>query len=276
MTQKGLLLSLLHQILRQARELIPSISPTRWEALCLFGDDPRELTEQELYHMLRSVIKILTKSKKTCLFVDGLDELDGHHEDLICLFKDLIDNPNTKICVSSRPWIVFEDAFKHKPSLGLQDLIYPDIQLYVHSCLYDNPGFVQHAQREPAYADQLADNIIRKASGVFLWVNLVVASLLSGMGCGDRISDLQKRLEALPPDLELLYKKFLLSQDPFYLEHAAQLFTLVRESLVPPSLLLLSFADEEDPQFAIDYPIQSLSDVEISLRSDTMRRRLNS
>lgn len=38
MTQKGLFLSLLFQILRQAPELIPLVSPTRWEALCLFND----------------------------------------------------------------------------------------------------------------------------------------------------------------------------------------------------------------------------------------------
>ena len=226
--------------------------------------------------MLRAIIRILSNSTKICLFVDGLDEFDGHHEDLICLFRDLIDNPNTKLCVSSRPWVVFEDAFRHKPSLRLQDLTYSDIQLYVNSCLYDNPGFVQLTRREPAYADQLADNIIRKASGVFLWVNLVVASLLAGMSYGDRISDLQRRLEALPPDLELLYEKILLSLDPFYLEHAAQLFKLVQASLRQPSLLMLSFADEEDPQCAIDYPIQTLSDAEILLRSDTMRRRLNS
>lgn len=276
MTQKGLLLSLLHQILRQASELIPSISPTRWEALCLFGDDNRELTEAELHQMLRSVIKVLSDSSRICLLADGLDEFNGSHEDLICLFKELIVNPNTKVCVSSRPWVVFEDEFKHKPSLKLQDLTYPDIKLYVSSHLYDNPGFVQLSQGEPAYAAQLADNIIDKASGVFLWVHLVVASLLAGMGYADRVSDLQRRLESLPPDLQLLYKKILLSLDPFYLEHAAQLFKLVQESLDPPSLLLLSFADEEDPRIAVTYPTQTLSDEQILLRSDTMRRRLNS
>lgn len=276
MTQKGLLLSLLFQILRQAPELIPSVSPTRWEALCLFNDDAREWTEQELHQMLRFATETLSRYSKVCLFVDGLDEFDGNHDDLIFLFKDLIANPNVKACVSSRPWLVFEDAFEHTPGLRLQDLSYPDIKHYVSSHLHDNAGFIQLCRREPVYANQLVNNIVNKASGVFLWVHLVVASILAGMEYADRVSDLQKRLESLPPDLELLYEKILYSLDPFYLEHAAQLFKLVQESPDPPSILLLSFADEEDPQFALNYPIRSLSQDEICLRADTMRRRLNS
>lgn len=276
MTQKGLFLSLLFQILRQAPELIPSVSPTRWEALCLFNDNAREWMEQELHQMLRLATEKLSQHSKICLFVDGLDEFNGSPDDLIILFKDLIANRNVKLCVSSRPWVEFEDAFKHGPSLRLQDLSYPDIKHYVTAHFNDNSGFVQLCKREPGFADQLVNNIVNKASGVFLWVHLVVASLLTGMEFADRVSDLQKRLECLPPDLELLYEKIILSLDPFYLEHAAQLFRLVQESLDPPSLLLLSFADEEDPQFALKHPIGSLSLDEVSLREETMRRRLNS
>ena len=276
MTQKGLLFSLLFQILRQAPELIPSVSPTRWEALCLFNEDPREWTEQEMHQTLRLTIEKLSCYSKICLFVDGLDEFDGNHDNLILLFKDLIGNRNVKICVSSRPWLVFEDAFEHRPSLRLEDLSYHDIKHYVVTHFNESSGFAQLCRREPEFADQLVDNIVNKASGVFLWVHLVVASLIAGMGFADRVSDLRRRLESLPPDLELLYENILLSLDPFYLEHAAQLFKLVQESPDPPSILLLSFADEEDPQFALKFPIQSLSQSELTLRVDTMRRRLNS
>lgn len=274
--QEGLLRSLLYQILRQVPELIPSISPARWEALCLFNDNAREWTEQELQRTLRFAVEKLSRDSKICLFVDGLDEFDGNHDDLIHLFKDMIANHNVKVCVSSRPWLVFEDAFKHKPSLKLQDLSYQDIRHYVTANFDNNSGFALLCRGESEYADQLVNNIVDKASGVFLWVYLVVASLLSGMDSGDRVSDLQKRLESLPSDLGLLYEKILQSLDPFYLEHAAQLFKLVQESYAPPSILLLSFADEEDPQFALNHPIRKLSDDEISFRADTMRRRLNS
>lgn len=276
MSQRGLLLSLLYQLIQQAPHLIATVSPRRWEALCLFNDDPGEWSHGELHEMLRTAAREVSRTMRLCLFVDGLDEFEGEHNDLICLFQDLIQNGNIKVCVASRPWVVFEDAFEHKPSMMLQYLTYSDIKYYVTSNLQDDSRFAQLRKREPKYADQLIENVVSKASGVFLWVHLVVASLLAGMGFGDRVSDLQKRLDLLPPDLERLYNKILQSLDPFYLEHAAQLFKLVQESLVPPQLILLSFADEEGLDPYVNGNIKPLSQDELSLRADTMRRRLNS
>ena len=276
-SQRGLLLSLLCQVLQQWPEIIPTISPNRWEALCLFDNDFREWTDEELSQTLRETLTIRLEAVKFCLFIDGLDEFDGDHIQLIQLLRDFLVNKNVKLCVSSRPWVVFEDAFKHKPSLKLEDLTYEDIRLYVTLTLNRDLGFEQLTKREPEFASELVENIVSKANGVFLWVHLVVASLLAGMGYGDRISDLQRRLDYLPPDLEMLYDKMLSSLDPFYLEHAAQLFTLVQQSPDPLSILLLSFADEDDcPGFALKQPIQNMTKDEIFIRSDTMRRRVNS
>ncbi len=275
-SQTGLLLSLLHQILQEVPEIIPLVSPHSWEAMCLFNDDRREWTEAELHQMLRTAVNEVSKSMRLCLFVDGLDEFGGQHHDLFCLFRDLMELPNVKVCVSSRPWLVFEEAFMHKPSMMLQDLTYLDIKYYVTSNMQGNQGFEQLLRREPRFANQLIENVVSKASGVFLWVNLVVASLLAGMSYGDRTSDLQRRLDLLPPDLEALYDNILKSLDPFYLEHAAQLFEFIEESRDPPSLLLLPFADEEDTESAISKSIEPASQEDLSLRADTMRRRLNS
>lgn len=38
-----------------------------------------------------------------CFFIDGLDEYDGDHEDVIQLLHDLARGKNVKICASSRP-----------------------------------------------------------------------------------------------------------------------------------------------------------------------------
>ena len=276
MSQQGLLLSLLYQLLRQAPYLIATVSPKRWEALCLFNDDPRGWSNHELHSMLRTTVREVSRTMNLCLFVDGLDEFEGEPDDLIRLFQDLIQNRNVKVCIASRPWIVFEDAFKHKPSMMLQNLTYRDIKYYVTSNLRDDCRFAQLRKREPEYADQLIENVVSKASGVFLWVHLVVASLLAGMGFGDRVSDLQKRLDLLPQDLERLYDNILQNLDPFYLEHAAQLFKLVQESQDPPPLILLSFADVEGLDPCVNMTIEPLSQDELSLRADTMRRRLNS
>ncbi|KAI9707887.1 MAG: hypothetical protein M1820_004493 [Bogoriella megaspora] len=275
-SKTGLLRSLLYQILRQCPDQIPSVAPGRWEALCLFNDDIRGWNKPELEVMLKELVAKLSQAAKVCLFVDGLDEFDGHHDDLIDIFHDLISHPNVKICVSSRPWVQFEDAFKHEPSLTLENLTYLDIKHYVSSRFNENTGFAQLRIREPAYAEQLVENIVSKASGVFLWVHLVVISLIAGMNYGDRVSDLQRRLDLLPSDLSLLYDRILHDLDPFYLEHTSQLFRLVQESKGPPSLLLLSFADEESPDSALNQPVKALAPDELFIRLDTMRRRLNS
>ncbi|KAF8852663.1 hypothetical protein BDZ45DRAFT_730000 [Acephala macrosclerotiorum] len=277
MQQEGLLRTLLVQIFRQLPHLIQISTPRRWEALCLINEDPLDWSDMEFQQMLRRAVKSLVDTERLCLFVDGLDEFDGDHGSLVGLFKELIQNPSVKLCVSSRPWVVFEDAFDHAPSLRLQDLIYPDIKLYVSSHTDKDPGFELLSKREPEYAGKLVENIIEKASGVFLWVRLAVSSILSGMGHGDRISDLQNRLNALPTELEALYDRILLSLDPFYLEHTAHLFEFVGQSTVPPSVQFLAFVDDEDYwRTAIERKVQPISPEEADVLQETMRRRINS
>jgi hypothetical protein len=277
MQQEGLLRTLLVQILGQIPHLIQTATPRRWEALCLINEDPLDWSNKELQQMLRLAIKNFAEDEKLCLFVDGLDEFDGDHGALVNLFKELVQNPSVKLCVSSRPWLVFEDAFQHTPSLRLQDLTYSDIKLYVSSHMDKDPGFELLSKREPAYASELVENIVEKASGVFLWVRLAVFSITNGMGHGDRISDLQKRLDALPTELEELYDRILLSLDPFYLEHTAHLFKFVQQSDVPPSVQLLAFADDVDCwRTVIEMEMQPLSPEEADVLQETMRRRINS
>lgn len=277
MTQAGLLRTLLAQIVETAPDLLPTIFPSRWEMLFHFDEVFGDWKEYELRHVMRLVATKLGEHTKLCLFVDGLDEFDGDHSELISLFQDLLVNPAIKLCVASRPWVVFEDAFAQAPSLMLQDFTYPDIKNYVASRFYTDPSFALLRQRDQSYAERLVEKVVVKSSGVFLWVRLVVQSLLSGLGHGDRISDLERRLDLLPPDLEDLYDKILASLDPFYLEHAAHYFKMVEESEVPPEVLLLAYVDEaEDFEKVIDLQIGEPPIEEIAVLYETMRRRVNS
>jgi hypothetical protein len=131
-------------------------------------------------------------------------------------------------------------------------------------------------QREPECAVQLRDGIVLKASGIFLWVELVLRSLLAGLTYGDRMSDLKRRLDSLPPDLDDLIMKILDSLDSFYFEQASKLFQLVRASLFPPTLLSLYLADEENPNFYTQCEKRFLTYEEMKFRVENMRRRVNS
>ncbi|ETS76293.1 hypothetical protein PFICI_11680 [Pestalotiopsis fici W106-1] len=277
-SQRGLFQSLLFQILKRHPGLLPKIAPRIWEAYASFGLDMNIEREKSLDEMLLSAIRELVEQqgKKVCLFVDGLDEYRGDHLKLIAIFRSFLLLPNVKICVSSRPWVVFEDNFSTAPSLMLQDFTYPDIQHFVTSQLSQNDGFARLQLREPEYATTLIDNITDKASGVFLWIILVVKSLLAGLTHDDRISDLQRRLDLLPPDLEKLYDAILDDLDPFYFGHASQYFQLLEASNNDCDVLLFSFADEERLDFALKLPIRAFTQEEKNLRTDTVKRRLNS
>lgn len=131
--------------------------------------------------MLQRTLSELTSTAAVCLFIDGLDEFVGKHDDLLLFLKHLVDKTPVKMCVASRPWEVFEDAFQNKPSLRLEDLTYPDIKSFVTSRFQSDDNFLQLERREAEFAGQLVEEVVRKASGVFLWVRLVVSSLLDGM-----------------------------------------------------------------------------------------------
>ena len=277
MTHTGLVRSLLFQLVEQCPDIIPMVALKHWEPICLFGHRIERWSTPELFHSLLKAIKILARDSKICLFVDGLDESADGHERLISIFKDLIsDNGHVKICVASRPWNIFQAALGQRPSLRLEDLTFSDIKDFVESKFHADTEFENLRRRYPSFADQLMENIVTKASGVFLWVNLVVASLLAGMRLGDRIQDFQRRLDELPPDLEKLFEKILHSLDPFYLVHAAQYFTLMETAKVPLTILQFTFADEESPKSALKMVCGSMTEDEISLRITAMNRRLNS
>jgi hypothetical protein len=276
-SKSGLYRTLLYQILKKHPDMISHTFPDRWEALCLFNEDPKPFTDEEYRTCLTGLIQLLHTNAKIALFIDGLDEFDGDHGELIELLKQLIDTSSIKVCLASRPWVVFEEALRHQPSLMLQDLTFQDIKLYATARFNSDANFSQLQTREPEFAESLIERIVRKAAGVFLWVNLVVTSLLDGMKFGDRVSDLQRRLDALPPELEDLYDRILLNLDPFYFEHAAQLFSLMAACHEPPSAVLFSLADEDRPNYLLEIPFKvvwSYSDYES--RVETVQRRLNS
>jgi hypothetical protein len=65
---------------------------------------------------------------KYCFFVDGLNEYDGDDEEIIDLLQDLASSKNIKVCVSSRPWNAFMDAFGNSDwQLSIHDLTREDI-----------------------------------------------------------------------------------------------------------------------------------------------------
>lgn len=137
----------------------------------------------------------------------------------------MTSSPNIKICASSRPWNVFERAFGggNCYTLLLQEFTCGDSELYVRAELEADDVF-QSLLVEDSQYQQLIQDVVEKAQGVFLWVFLVFRSLLRGLADENEFSVLQKRLNHLPSDLEEFFLHILDSIEPVYQEQTARIF----------------------------------------------------
>ncbi|RDW79842.1 hypothetical protein BP6252_04480 [Coleophoma cylindrospora] len=293
-SQTGLLRSLVHDILRENPDLSPLIIPSTWAraysrvVLSQASKSCETFTLQYLLQAFRLLINRVTETCKLCLFIDGLDEYDGEAAEMADLFTSLSSINNLKICLSSRPLVAFDEAFGAGSTLQLQNLTFEDIRCYVVDKLFDNKRFKQLAIREGQRSLTLVQELVTKADGVFLWVVLVVRSILVGLSNRDDIDDLERRQRELPSDLSALFEDMLHRRiAPFYQKQAAVLFQIFRASRMvneqierlfevpsPITLQALSFAHEKDPDHALNAPIQPLSELEVSILCGTMEDRL--
>lgn len=179
MSQRGLLQSLLFQVLRDHRQYIRQVLPERWQRYNHLRRGIHDWTIAELQQALEMIIS--EALFRFAFFLDGLDEFDGNPQVLVEFVGRITEKDNVKLCVGSRPWNLFQDTFEQSPSLRLEQLTYGDIRLYVSERCRQNRRFVNLLRREPDRARDLETAVVDKASGVFLWVYLVVGSLLTGI-----------------------------------------------------------------------------------------------
>ncbi|KUJ19524.1 uncharacterized protein LY89DRAFT_642613, partial [Mollisia scopiformis] len=292
-SQNGLFRSLLYEILCKYQELIPAVLPAQWgvryTSKCQARHCPPE--SWELSTLQKAFTSLISQTKvdlKLCLFIDGLDEYKGNEDDIAALFGEASTSENVKICYSSRPHLAFVEAFETRPRLRLQDLTFPDIRRYIHDRLETNIRMQQLSQAEPEATKKLIEEIGNAANGVFLWVTLVVTSLLRGLSKHDNIRYLQMRLRGLPEELDNLYHHMVYEVDNIYQQEAAKMFQLVdtnfqtRENRHPSpfrekqdlTVLFLSFASERDTNLAFEAELGFMTFQQVMDRCKDMERRL--
>lgn len=163
-SQDGLLRSLLYQILARNPDLIPLICIERWQRRILLErfrtlDIPfRNLERTELFGAFRRLGEISLDGghPKICIFIDGLDEYEGDHSELITTLQTISQSPFIKICAASRPWQNFRDAFDLSPwKLHVEDLTKEDIKRYVRDTLEHNTQYCKLKKQDPTGANYL-------------------------------------------------------------------------------------------------------------------------
>ena len=287
----GLLRTLLNQLFDETPDLIPRVVHLRkWQTARLTGNHVIDWTDSELKDCFREYMLHASKSRKVLLLVDGLDEFGGNdeeREDLIDLLVASATNENVKICLSSRPWNIFHDAFESCPQLRLEDFTYNDISAYVRERLYSNKRFQKLIQYDTVAAEGLVASLISKAAGVFLWVRLVVKQLLEGLRDGDGILTISKRIEEIPADLDDYFMRLMESIEPQNRKEASELFQLALYdeehfiSVLSNTLLDFSFIEEGKPDFALSpsYKFSKLDFADLgamAFRIESTMRKVNS
>lgn len=272
---QGLMQSLLFYILTACPDLVSTLCPEKLDVQEGLSAWCSNWTVKELRQALLRLSE--QEDIEACFYfhVDGLDEYQGDHWDVIEILHNLSLSPNVKLCLSSRPWNCFEDAFGQAGQyvLRVHEVTRQDIELFARENL------LAYGARIPFYDqglfDELLLDIVDRAQGVFLWVRLVVRSLRDGLTNEDQLSLLRQRLHALPTDLENFFMHILRSVDSIYQERMACTFLAALKSNEPLRMIHYSFLDEENPRFGFELPYKKFSDEEIQRRLLQTQRRLN-
>ncbi|KAK5050052.1 hypothetical protein LTR84_004172 [Exophiala bonariae] len=290
----GILRSLLYQLLEIKRHLIQwVVTPERWRAALASHSRADDWGARSLRKAFDDFLSIQLSDAKILLFIDGLDEVYGDDErrqEVLDFVFAATQHDNIKICLSSRPWTMFEDAFETCARLRLEKLTQGDIEKYVFGKLKSDARFLQLCSYSTTNADQLMQDIAGRAEGVFLWIKLVVMEMLRRTRDGESICTLQKKLDGIPADLDLYFRRMLESIDPEYREEASTFLQLIlQKSAVERYIahrsgwtaLSLSFAEEGDSRFALKpgYEFSALNMMDMegwAFNLDQMKRRINS
>ena len=124
-SQEGLLRSLLFDVFGQAPSLMSTICRERWDLPAAAKHGPSTQppwTLAELHKTVADLVDGRELPSKFCFFIDGPDEFSGDHQSICELFRSFCRSQDVKVCLSSRPWNVFEDNFASCPKLCVHEL----------------------------------------------------------------------------------------------------------------------------------------------------------
>lgn len=248
----GMFRSLLHQVLEQDTQSCIELTSI-FKNKCNKQDNPGQSVdwqETELQEHLSNFLLCVSKTRPVRIYVDALDESGREAaRRLVKFFRGLISERassgigSLSICFSCR----------HYPQITLnRGLIitverenHDDITTYVRREL----ELIQE-DMDKNDAQTLEQNIVKRSSGVFQWVVLVLPRVLNGYMDGKTMKEIVKDIQKIPEQLEDLYDEILRTD----LEHRSESLQLMqwlcfsKEPLSIPELRFAMLVDA-DTQF---------------------------
>ncbi|KAB8216682.1 hypothetical protein BDV33DRAFT_194184 [Aspergillus novoparasiticus] len=125
---------------------------------------------------------------------------------------------------------------------------------------------------------ELAENIVLRADGVFLWARLATRSFLGGVGYRDSPQTLRKKLAAIPEDMKTLFDSMLGGVDSSAREEADKLLLIASELPYPyiPAVLFSWLDDLHDVTFPYRVLATGYSEKYLKNRVDIVRSKIDS
>ena len=111
--------------------------------------------------------------------------------------------------------------------LKLHELTRQDMIRVVQDEFHNDERFVEVRRISDEY-DELITSIVNKADGVLLWVHLAMRSLLTGIGNCCSSTQLQRKLDALPDELNAMFRQMFEKVERSERQRAAQTFLTMK------------------------------------------------
>lgn len=206
---EGLARSLMHAILSSLAADITSAKAICGKRRWSMNTSHRPWSQSDFKRMFSNIGNL--PGIRVFLLIDGLDECcpQQSHDDLMNVIADIIRQPNLKACLSSRPWREFAARLERSPSLYLERITRLDMVTYVTKKIHQATREQDLTSKE---ARDLVQLIVRRADGVFLWVELVTRAVNVELKKGRGLSRVLSIVNDLPSELDdyfttLIYKR---------------------------------------------------------------------
>ncbi|PON27255.1 hypothetical protein TGAM01_v203636 [Trichoderma gamsii] len=209
-TPLGFLRSILHQALEKAPEAFPDLVDTYQQRCKVMGNPPEnwQWHPEELWRFFELSLPQILANRSIWLFVDALDECgEDDARNLVQRFKALLKR------ISRLPsWIHFRVCFscRHYPILSSRDLLEVCLEMENES---DISTYVKSTLKLTSFEEptrfKIRDLIISRASGVFLWTQLVVKKVQGLELDGDGPNKIEATIRSTPEGLHELYKELI-------------------------------------------------------------------
>lgn len=241
MTVDNVLQYILYQIIVQNPHMRDKVGRAYHLAGNKQGTTPPQWDSVAINEGLKAVLRQREISCRIALFVDGLDELAIEDVgQLLRVISQLVtlsdgDIVKLKVCIASRPSISIQEWIGSCPSFTLHENTVTDIQTYIQRYINESISTMRIYFSRPQI-QAIVDSITAKANGVFLWVALVLRSVLMGLRNGDNLAELERRIALMPSDMSDLYEELVGTIDLFYAPQTYMMLQVALCALRPLSL----------------------------------------